>query len=41
VASCLERHGNHFVELEVLTLADGSPALFVHHSAIWQLRPRP
>jgi hypothetical protein len=41
VASRFERHGNHFVELEVLTLVDGSPALFVHHSAIWQLRPRP
>jgi len=41
VASCCERKGHRFVELDVVTLADGRPALAVHHTAIWQVRPRP
>jgi hypothetical protein len=34
-----ERKGHELVEFDVLMLADGRPALLVHHTAIW--RPRP
>ncbi len=34
-----ERKGHRLVELDVLTLAAGEPALLVHHTAIYQLRP--
>jgi len=34
-----ERKGHRFVELDVLTLADDTPALAVRHTAIWQVRP--
>ena len=34
-----ERRGHRLVELDVLTLAAGAPALLVHHTAIYQLRP--
>lgn len=38
VASAFERKGHKFVELEVLVLARGAPALHVRHVAIWQPR---
>jgi acyl dehydratase len=34
-----ERKGHRLIELDVLTLAAGEPALLVHHTAIYQLRP--
>lgn len=33
-----ERKGHRLVDLDVLTLADGEPALLVHHRAIYRLR---
>jgi len=33
-----ERKGHRFVELDVVTLASGQPAMLVHHRAIYRLR---
>lgn len=38
VAECYERKGHHFVELDVVTMANGTPAVMVHHTAIWDVR---
>ena len=38
VAECYERKGHRFVSLDVVTLADGAPAMTVRHTAIWQVR---
>jgi hypothetical protein len=40
VAGTRERHGNRHVELEVLVLADGAPALSGRHTAIYLLAER-
>ena len=34
-----ERKGHRFVELDVITLADGQPVMLVHHTALYRLRP--
>ncbi|GAC1376242.1 MAG: hypothetical protein NVSMB4_04920 [Acidimicrobiales bacterium] len=39
VAAEYERKGHRFVELDVVTMADGEAALVVRHTAIWRLRP--
>jgi SAM-dependent methyltransferase len=39
VADRYERKGHQFVDLQVLALVDGTPAVYVDHRAIW--RPRP
>jgi hypothetical protein len=42
VARLFERKGHRFVDLDVVYLADGAPALHVLHTAIWQpRRPTP
>ena len=38
VARLFERKGHRFVDLDVLYLADGEPAMHVLHTAIWQIR---
>jgi hypothetical protein len=40
VAGVEERKGNHHVELDVLVLADGEPALSGRHTAIYRLAER-
>jgi acyl dehydratase len=40
VAGTTERRGNHHVELDVLVLADGEPALSGRHTAIYRLAER-
>ena len=39
VTDLFERKGHRFVELDVVYLADGDPAMHVVHTAIWQPRP--
>jgi hypothetical protein len=38
VTGTFERKGHRFVDLDVLTVGDGEPAMRVRHLAIWQLR---
>jgi acyl dehydratase len=40
VVDTRERKGNHHVELDVLVLADGEPALSGRHTAIYRLAER-
>jgi hypothetical protein len=40
VVGTTERRGNHHVELDVLVLADGEPALSGRHTAIFRLAER-
>jgi acyl dehydratase len=40
VADCYERKGHRLVDLDVVVLADGEPAMRVAHTAIWEPRAR-